>query len=289
MRYEGMVIRPPSESRSIILQVAIGCPHNRCTFCGAYREVSYRPRDLEEIQSDLRQAAARWPDQHRLFLADGDVLALPTKRLQAILTLIHQYLPRVRRISLYASGRSILAKPFEVLLDFRRQGLDRIYLGVETGDDRLLAELQKYETAASLAEAAEKIRNCGLFLSTTILLGLGGPDFAPTLTESTARLLNRIKPNQLAALTLMVLDNTPLGKQARDGLFIPASAEAVLFELRLLLRNLDLDHTQFMANHPSNYLPLTGRLNRDRERLIAEIERGLSGGTALRPESCRAL
>ncbi len=289
MNYEGIVIRPPSEAHSIILQVTVGCSHNGCAFCGAYRDVSFRMKSDADIEADLDFASRYCRRQNRVFLADGDALIMPQARLMSLLERIGRHLPWVNRVSLYAGARSIRAKSDSDLQELRGKGLDRVYLGVESGDDEVLAAMNKGETAHSLEEAGKRIRAAGLFLSVTVILGLAGRLGWQHHARQTAALLDRIRPNQIAALTLMVLDNTPLARRIAAGSFILPDATLMLRELQELLGNLQVDRVQFMANHASNYLPLTGRLQRDKPRLLAAIEAALAGQTALQPERLRAL
>ncbi|BDD87210.1 radical SAM protein [Desulfofustis limnaeus] len=289
MHYEGIVIRPPSEANSIILQVCVGCPHNRCTFCGAYREVRFRVKSEAEIDADLDFAARYCHKQHRVFLADGDALHLPQHYLEQLLKRITQRLSWVNRVSLYASARSIRTKSDEDLQRLRQLGLDRVYLGLESGDDAVLAAVAKGETARSLEESGRRVVAAGLFLSATIILGLAGVAGSARHAQLTAELVNRMRPHQLAALTLLLLDNTPLGRAAAAGRFHLPNAPAMLQELQALLAALEVERMQFMANHASNYLPLSGRLPRDKEKLLTMIRAALDGSVQLVPEHRRAL
>lgn len=289
MNYEGIIIRPPSEADSIILQVTVGCSHNHCTFCGAYKDVTFRVKEDVIIDQDIEFAAHHCSRQKRVFLADGDVLILPQHRLENLFKRIRTHLPQVKRISLYGNGKSIRNKSLSDLMSLKKLGLSRIYLGVESGDDHVLAEINKGETAESLAAAGRKVMKAGIFLSTTVILGIGGFKYSEKHASATASLLNRISPNQVAALTLMVLENTPLAGQVHNKTFHLLDAPGYLNELRSLVENLSLDRVQFMANHSSNYLPISGRLARDKERILSEIDQAILGYTDLVPDRLRAL
>lgn len=289
MNYEGIIIRPPSEADSIILQVTVGCSHNHCTFCGAYKDVAFRVKEDVIIDQDIEFAARHFSRQKRVFLADGDVLILPQHRLENLFKRIRTHLPQVKRISLYGNGKSIRNKSLSDLMSLKKLGLSRIYLGVESGDDHVLAEINKGETAESLAAAGRKVMKAGIFLSTTVILGIGGFKYSEKHASATASLLNRISPNQVAALTLMVLENTPLAGQVHNKTFHLLDAPGYLNELRSLVENLSLDRVQFMANHSSNYLPISGRLARDKERILSEIDQAILGYTDLVPDRLRAL
>jgi radical SAM superfamily enzyme YgiQ (UPF0313 family) len=289
MNYEGIIIRPPSEAGSIILQVTVGCSHNHCSFCGAYKDVEFRIKDDSAIEQDIEFASRYCLSQKRVFLADGDVLILPLHKLKTLFGKIRARLPHVKRISLYGNGKAIRSKSLSDLSALKKLGLSRIYLGVESGDDDVLAEIHKGETAQTLAAAGQKVKKAGIFLSTTVILGLGGVKHSTQHASATSSLLNRISPNQIAALTLMVLENTPLAERVANKTFQLPDTLGLLSELRTLVRGLTVDRVQFMANHSSNYLPISGRLARDRERILFEIDQALSGETDLVPDHLRAL
>lgn len=288
MDYIGSIIRPPSEAFSIILQVTVGCSHNRCTFCGAYKEKLFAIKEPEIISSDLSFAAKYCREQHKVFLADGDALIIPFPRLLAIFKEIRSALPWVRRISLYGSARSIRSKTPEQLKQLKALGLDRVYLGLESGDDSVLKAVEKNETAASMIEAAQQIAEAGVFLSVTVLLGLAQRVGSLQHAVQTAAVINRMRPQQVAALTLMPLANTAIGIQADSGLFELPSPIEILEELKNLVEHITVP-TQLHANHASNYLPITGRLPRDQQKLLRLIAQAQDGERQLVPESLRRL
>ncbi len=265
MNYDGDIIRPPSEADSIILQVTVGCSHNHCTFCAAYKDKQFRVRSDAEIAENI-SFAARWcTRQRKVFLADGDALILPQKRLTALFRRIRTQLPQVRRISLYGNAKAIRSKSLEQLQELKGLGLDRIYMGLESGDDEILARVGKGETAASMINAAQKVARAGIFLSVTVLLGLGGMELSLRHARATGRVLSEMAPRQIAALTLMPLAGTPLGDQVENGTFLLPDALSMLKELKEMVTFTTCDKVQFMANHASNYLPISGRLGRDKD------------------------
>lgn len=289
MNYVGNLIRPPSEADSIILQVTVGCSYNKCTFCAPYKGVPFQLKDPETVAADLQFARTHCQRQRRLFLADGDVLILSQTLLVQLLQKIRQTLPWVKRVSLYGNARSVRSKSIDQLLELKSLGLDRVYMGLESGCDEVLAAVRKGETAASMIAAAEKVNHVGLFLSVTVLLGLGGMALSHSHARETARVLRRMAPKQIAALTLMVLDNTPLGEAQRAGDFALPAAQGILQELHLLVSGLHGVRCQFHANHASTYLPLSGRLPKDQGQLLTSIEEAMKGITPLVPDSRRAL
>lgn len=289
MHYEGNIIRPPAEAFSIILQVTVGCSHNRCTFCGTYKDVEFRVKDQSIIQEDLEFAGQYCQRQNRVFLADGDVLILPQKRLTALFGKIREMVPWVNRISLYGNAKSIRSKSVAQLKELKDLGLDRVYMGLETGHDRILTAIQKGADSKSMIKAGRRVRESGLFLCVTVLLGIGGVDLSIAHAEATGQVLTRMVPNQISVLTLMLLENTSLYSDYEKGIFRMPDSIEMLKELKSLVSNIHADRVQFQSNHASNYLPVKGRLSRDRERIIDLIDQAISGEIALKPEHMRAL
>jgi len=289
MNYEGNIIRPPSEAHSIILQVSVGCSHNKCTFCGAYKGIRFRIKDSATIHADIEFAERYCRKQHRVFLADGDALVIPTDRLAAIFSSIRQNLPWVNRISLYGNAKSVLRKSVNELKELKKIGLNRVYMGLESGYDPTLKRIKKGVTAAQMIEAAGMVRDADLFLSVTVLLGVAGIDESKMHARETGQVLTRMKPNQIAALTLMLLENTPLYTDAASDIFLLPDQKILLSELKVMVENIYLKRVQFQANHASNYLPLSGRLPKDKEMILQSIDDALAGRQQLRQEYQRAL
>ena len=289
MNYEGNIIRPPSEAHSIILQVTVGCSHNKCTFCGAYKGVRFRIKDMATINSDIAFASRYCINQKRVFIADGDALIVPSPKLEEIFCSIRQNLPWVNRISLYGNTKSILRKSVKELQKLKELGLDRIYMGLESGHDPILKNINKGVDAGQMIRAAEIIREVGLFFSVTVLLGIAGKAQSIDHAIETGRVLNKMKPNQIAALTLILLKNTPLYNDFISGSFLLPARNMLLEELKMLVESIDLDRVQFQANHASNYLPVSGRLSRDKEWILNAINEGLNGRLHLKAECQRAL
>ncbi len=289
MDYQGTVIRPPSEADSIILQVTVGCSHNRCTFCGAYKKERFRYKEQATVEADLDFAARHFRGRNRLFLADGDVLSIPQYRLLGLFEKIRTKLPWVRRIRLYGNAKGIANKSMAELKELKDLGLDRIYMGLESGDDEILARIRKGRTAEQMIEAGRKVREAGIFLSVTVLLGIAGDEASNRHAVATAGVLNQMAPNQIAALTLMPIAGTPLHDEMMAGRFRLADESALLRELRTMLDHLELDKVQFQANHASNFLPLDCRLQRDKRAALATIDQALAGHIPLMPDYMRGL
>jgi radical SAM superfamily enzyme YgiQ (UPF0313 family) len=289
VEYQGDIIRPPSEAFSIILQVAIGCSHNRCTFCGAYRDRSFHVKPWERIESDLDFAASWCRRQPTLFLADGDALGLPDDILLALLHRIREKLPWVRRVSCYASCQNIEGKTDDQLRAYRKLGIGRLYMGLESGHDPTLKAIAKGVDSEAMTLAGQRARAAGIFVSVTCLLGIAGATRSLNHAAATASVLNRMQPHQVAVLTLMVLDNTPLFRQMHAGRFVMPDPLQLFAELRCLVAGLHSFRTQFHANHASNYFSLNGRLPRDKDRMLATIDRALTNDLSLKPELDRGL
>lgn len=289
MHYEGNIIRPPSEANSIILQVTVGCSHNSCTFCGAYRDKRFRIKDSNIIEEDICFAAQYCQRQKTVFLADGNALAIPQKSLKALLAKIRIGIPQVRRISLYANARDILQRSVEELKELKELGLQRVYMGLESGHDPTLKAIVKGDDSRTIIKAGKRVKEAGIFLSVTVLLGIGGVEYSQAHAEATALALNGMQPNQAAVLTLMILDNTPLAGQVESGVFKMPDQRELFLELRTLLQHLDLQRSQFQANHASNYFTLDGRLPKDKEKFLSFVNDALSGKINLKSEHTRAL
>ncbi|WP_319547719.1 radical SAM protein [Desulfogranum marinum] len=289
MDYQGDIIRPPSEANSIILQVTTGCSHNHCTFCGAYREKSYGVKQWSTIQHDL-EFAARWcTRQKTMFLADGDALALPHELMVQLLTSIRQMLPWVRRVASYANCHNIEGKSDLQLCRYKELGLSRIYMGLESGHDSTLRKIGKGVDGAQMVTAGRRVRAAGMFLSVTCLLGIAGIEASLDHAQATAAVLNQMEPSQIAVLTLMILDNTPLFRELQARRFQPLDQGQLFHELRMMLSAIELKRAQFQANHASNYFSLSGRLPKDKEAMLATIDSALNGTLNLKDESFRLL
>lgn len=289
MDYIGNVIRPPSEADSIILQVTVGCSYNKCTFCGAYKEVHFSIKARETILEDLKYASQYCKNIQRLFLADGDVLSLSMKRLRDLLGLIKLHLPWVSHVSCYSTARALSHKSERELDELKSLGIKRVYMGLESGSDHVLEMINKGTTAAQMIAAAEKLRKVKIFSSVTVLLGAGGVSHSQLHAVKSGEVLQQMAPNQIAALTLMILENTPLGHLVESGEFQLPSPDNILRELRTILLNLGETRCQFHSNHASSYLMLAGRLPKDKAKMLYYIDEALRGTISKTPEILRRL
>ena len=273
---EGMVFRPPSEANSFILRVTIGCAHNKCTFCSMYRDVHFRARPISEIEPIIRNTARRYPDLRRVFLADGDALVLSTNKLLEIIDLLKSHFPKLSRISCYGGPLDILRKSPEDLLLLKQAGLQMVYLGIESGDDEVLALVQKGVTGDEMIAAGQKILAAGMKLSAMLVLGLGGRELSLQHARNSGRVASAINPTMLSALTLMLHRGTPLRADAEQGRFHPLSPYEFVQELKELVMHLDMKTPCiFRSNHVSNMLPLAGTLPGDKNSLLEQAEDAL--------------
>ena len=291
MKYEGDIIRPPSEAYSLLLQVTVGCSHNQCTFCPSFKDKRFRIKSLEEIVEDLEYASRRVRHIDRLFLCDGDALIIPQKRLLEILKAVQKHLPGVRRIGTYGNAKSILRKTVEELCELQEPGLGIVYLGIETGNEELLRKIRKGATCEQIVEAGRRVKEAGITLSATVLLGIGGTEKSMEHARDTARILTDVDPDFAGVLTVMVVPGTPLDEERKAGAFVLPDTFDLLKELSVILSGARFTNCFFTANHASNYLPIRARMPRDQEKVVGLIDEIVrrSDASMLRPESMRGL
>ena len=289
MHYEGTCIRPPSEAFSILLQVTLGCSHNKCTFCGTYKDKRFTIKDDEIILSDILFASKYMRNQDRVFLMDGDALIIPQKRLMWILDRIKEHLPWVKRVGAYANAKSIRMKTLEDLMELKKNGLGILYLGVESGDDVTLKNIRKGVTAENLIKAGRKVIEAGIKLSVTVLLGIAGKERSLIHARATGELLSKMDPNYVGALTVMIIPGTPLHDDYINGRFELPNERGLLIELREMIAHTNLSQGLFFSNHASNYLPIKARLPKGKQQALDLIDAALRGEVGLRPEWMRAL
>lgn len=291
MKYEGAIYRPPSEAYSLILQVSVGCSHNKCTFCGSFKDKKFRVKSFEEIREDVEEAKQYAQYVKKVFLADGDALIIPQKRLLPIVELVRESFPKLERIGVYGNVKSILKKPVEDLKRLKELGVGILYLGVESGDQVTLDRVCKGTTLEKMELAAARVKEAGITLSVTVLLGLGGIERSKIHAEETGKFLSRIDPEYIGDLSIIVVPGTRLADEIEKGIFQVPDPYMLLEELAIMIQNTNVTHSFFASNHASNYLPIKVWLPEDKERAIQAINRVLSrrDPALLRPESLRAL
>jgi radical SAM superfamily enzyme YgiQ (UPF0313 family) len=292
MRYVGSVIRPPSEASSLIVQVTYGCSNQGCDFCGTYLDKPFGVRPFTEIAEDLRGLPRAVKESaRRVFLADGDAVALSPRRLHEILALLRAELPRLERVSSYANAQNLLRKSVNELRGLREAGLGLIYLGLESGDDETLRAIHKGVTAAEQIEGCRKAAEAGLKLSITAILGIAGARRSLVHARATGVALSAIDPQFIGVLSLLVVPGTALAGRVAGGEFAVPDAAGMLAELREMIAATDVRDCLFRSNHASNYLPVGGRLPADKALMLAALDTVLAdpAAAALRPEAWRAL
>lgn len=288
MRYEGRVFRPPSEAYSLIVQVTVGCSHNKCTFCDMYKEKRFHLRKLEDVLEDFNIARRQYRYIERVFLADGDALIRKTEDLAVILKHIRKVIPECRRVTSYGSPKSILTKSPEDLALLHSLGLEMIYLGLESGNEQVLKHINKGVTVEDIVRAGQMVKDAGMKLSVTAISGLGGTEMWKEHAIDTAKAFSRMKPDYIGLLTLMFEGDVPLRRECEEGKFHLLTAPQVAKETLLLLEHIDSEGSVFRSNHASNYLTLKGTLNRAREAMCEQIRTALERG-GYKKEYFRAL
>lgn len=275
--YEGSIWRPPSETRSLILQATVGCSNNQCTFCGSYKNKTFRIKSLDQLKADIYLVKPSYKNVNRIFLADGDALVIKTNQLLDTLDFLYEAFPQLERVGVYASPQNLLQKSVDELIQLKEHGLGIIYLGVETGLNLLLEKVRKGVTREQMITAGSRAVRSGIPLSVTIIIGLGGPDHSEQHAKETASILNKINPDYTGALTLMLVEGTELHKEYKKGAFTLLTPKETLQEMYWLIESLNCK-TVFRSNHASNYLPIGGDLPEDKDNLLNQIRRAQKRG-----------
>lgn len=289
MEYEGIVIRPPSEANSLILQATFGCSHNKCTFCPTYKGRRFGIKDFELFKQDVDEMSRlAW---RRVFLADGDALIMPQRMLLPRLQYVREKLPSVERVGIYGNAKSIEKKSSEELVELRENGLGIVYYGLESGDQKTLDFICKGRTVDRLIDAGQKVKKAGIKLSVTVLLGCAGSERGPLHAEQTGKVLTAIDPDFVGALTIMVVPNTPLWELQEKGEFEVPGEFDLLAELYLMLKHTDMTSGLFMSNHASNYVPLKVHMPQQKAAALTSLRKIIDNKdkSALKPEYLRAL
>ena len=288
MHYEGNCIRPPPEADSILLQVTVGCSHNKCTFCGTYKDKRFRIKDNDIILSDILFASKYMKRQDRVFLMDGDALIIPQKRLMWILKRIKENLPWVKRVGAYANTKSIRMKSPQELIELRENGLGMLYLGVETGDDEIRKKINKGSSAEQCLEMGKRVKNAGIQLTVTVLLGIGGKEKSLDHARATGELLSAMDPDYASALTVILIPGTPLWEEYERGDFQMPDERGLLMEMKEMIAHTNLSCGLFSSNHASNYLSVRAWLPKGKQEVMDLIDAALRGEIGLKPEWMRA-
>ncbi|TAN50628.1 MAG: radical SAM protein [Rhodospirillales bacterium] len=289
--YDYPLWRPPSEGDNLIIQATLGCSWNRCRFCSMYRAKRFQARPQDLVLAEIEAWGRSWPEARRVFLADGDALALPTGHLAAILEKLAATFPELNRVSCYALPGNLLRKSVEELASLRALKLSLVYLGIESGSPGILKRIAKGVTQRQMIEALGKPRQAGIKISATVVLGLGGRAKWQEHVDGTIAVVNAAPPEFLSTLQLGVAAEVvgdferawPDGFEFQDDL-------GMLAEQERLIAGLDPKHPViFRSNHASNALALAGTLPKDREKLLAQLAQARAGGRPLRARGSRGL
>lgn len=274
--YDYPLYRPPSEAYSLIIQATLGCSQNKCTFCNMYKNKKFTIKPLEQIKKEIDFFRIYVKKAERIFLADGDALIMPMKILKEIFIYINEKFPEAERISLYGSPKSILLKTPEELLELKNLGLGLIYLGVESGSDKILSSVKKGVSREEIITAGKKVKKVGIPLSVTAIAGLGGKENSIEHAVETASLISEINPDYFGVLTLMLEEGTELLEEYKKGNFIPLSSSEILEETKLMIKNINVkEKCIFRSNHASNYVSLKGTLPYEKENILKTIDSAL--------------
>jgi radical SAM superfamily enzyme YgiQ (UPF0313 family) len=288
--YEGSIFRPPSEAYSLILQVTIGCSHNRCTFCGTYREKTFRIKSFDQIKKDIEVVYPYYKDIDKIFLADGNALIIPTDDLIKILNLLYDTFPKLTRVGTYSCPGDLLKKTDSELRRLREAGLGIFYIGLESGSDKILKRVRKGALSKHMIEGAKKVKAAGIKLSVIMILGLGGKADSKGHARESGKVLSAMDPDYIGALTLMVVPGTEISDEVKAGNLELLDPKGIFQELRVLIENINCTSCIFRANHASNYIPVGGTFPQDKEKILKKLDKVLaSKDISFKPEYLRAL
>lgn len=277
MRYEGTIYRPPSEFDSLIIQATIGCPHNRCSFCNMYKERKFRIRPLKDIMRDLELGKAHYGENvEKIFFGDGNTILMKTEDLLKILHYCNKLFPNLKRITMYGSAQYINLKTLDEFVKLREAGLSRIHCGMESGDDDVLNLMNKGFSSEEMLKAGTLIKKANIELSLYYIVGLGGIDLSKKHAINSSNLINKINPNFIRLRTLIPFKGTPLYRLYTENKFKILNPHEALKETKLFVENLDNITSYFLSDHISNYYNVNGKLPEDKDKILNELDKGLS-------------
>ena len=271
--YDYPLYRPPSEGNSLIIQATLGCSHNKCSFCNMYKSKKFTIKPIQDIKNDISYFRQTYTLVERIFLADGDALIIKTEDLKEILVYINKLFPECSRVTLYGSPKSILLKTPQELSDLKDLGLSMIYMGVESGNDEILKDINKGVSSEDLIKAAKKVKEANILLSVTVIAGISGIEKSISHAIKTGEIISSLIPDYLGVLTLMVEEGTNLHNKIINNEFEILNDKEILNEIKLLIHHIDVkESVVFRCNHASNYISLTGNLPKDKEKLLTQID-----------------
>lgn len=290
MRYEGDIYRPPSEAFSLLVQVTVGCTHNKCTFCSMFKDKRFHVRNIDEVLEDLEEARRLYRHIRRIFLCDGDALCLANRKLCVILDRIAELFPECEQVNVYGNAKDVLHKTPEELRELASKGVRIIYIGAESGSDKVLADVHKGVNSEQLIEAVHAIEDAGIKASVTFISGLAGRAGWREHAIETGKMISRLNASYVALLTLMLDPRAPITEKIESGEMELLTPEEVVAETYLLLENANPTRScVFRSNHASNYLSLKGNLPEDKEAMLAKLRRAMQDSGMLKDERFRML
>ena len=290
MRYEGSIYRPPSEAYSLLIQVTIGCSHNTCTFCTMFKDKKFRVRPIEEVLEDLEMARRAYPVVEKIFLCDGDALCLSNEKLMRILNRIAELFPECKRVSVYGTATDINRKSESELKELLDAGMEMIYMGAESGSQKVLDKVHKDVTVQEQIDAVKKAENVGIKTSVTFISGLAGLEGWEDHAIATGKMITEMNASYASLLTLMLDPAAPIMKDIQSGKMTLLTPEQVVGETYLLLENaMPKKSCVFRSNHASNYISLRGNLPEDRQRMLAQLKVAMENTGLLKDERFRML
>lgn len=290
MRYEGSIYRPPSEAYSLLIQVTIGCSHNTCTFCTMFKDKKFRVRPIKEVLEDLEMARRTYPVVEKIFLCDGDALCLSNEKLMQILTRISELFPECKKVSVYGTARDINRKSDAELKELLDAGIEMIYMGAESGSQKVLDNIHKDVTVQEQIDAVKKAEGVGIKMSVTFISGLAGLEGWEDHAIATGKMITEMNASYASLLTLMLDPAAPIMKDIESGEMTLLTPEQVVGETYLLLENaMPKKSCVFRSNHASNYISLRGNLPEDRQRMLAQLKVAMENTGLLKDERFRML
>ncbi len=289
LNYDAPLYRPPSEAKSLIFQVTLGCSFNECSFCDMYRSKEYSERSWEEVKSEIDLMAKTLPDTTRIFLADGDALNLSTDYMVQIVEYIYQKFPNLERVSCYAMPMNLLKKTPEELNMMNKAGLNRLYLGIETGNDIILKKVTKGATQSTMIKSCNKAKDAGFTLSCMVILGLGGSKYTKENAVDTAKVINAVQPDYVGALTLYLENGIKEEFLTKfEGEFERLTDSQAIDELELLISEIDVSREiVFRANHGSNAYNIGGTFPQNKIEMLEKIAWMKKHPEVVRPQGLR--
>ena len=289
LNYDTPLYRPPSEAKSLIFQVTLGCSFNECSFCDMYRSKEYSERNWEEVKGEIDMMSKMLPDTTKIFLADGDALNLDTEYMIQIVKYVYEKFPNLERVSCYAMPMNLLKKTPEELDAMKKAGLNMLYLGIETGSDILLKKVTKGATAKTIIKSCKKAKDAGFTLSCMVILGIGGSKYSSENARETAKVISQVKPDYVGALTLYLENGIKDEFLTKfDEEFIRISDSEAINELEELITEINVDgNVVFRANHGSNAYNIAGTFPEDKQAMLDKITWMKEHPEVVRPEGLR--